>query len=381
MRNVLLIIQNILKVTFRKKGNILIYIFLPLAGVILSILIYSGAGSSALRIGLLDHDSGHLAGDLGAMLAATENFKISEVDESEVNNRLLNWELDAVVVIPAGFSESIYSGEPEKVSVISVKGQDTTIWIEQVLNNQIASLYKLSRAAKGDRAMFDKLYGQYRVGRIKFDIVELEDKMTGKNMTLTSMGFLVMFIMLGANLITSLILKEKRDRTYYRICSAPVNSRQYIVANSISALLIVMLQVILIQFAMEFVFRINTGVSHILLFTILMMFGAAAVGLGLLITAFSGSSYMAGTLSPLIMTPTCMLGGCYWSVDMMPEFMQKISYFVPQRWVMDAIEKLQTGGTQGDIILNMAILAAFAAAFILTAIYRFSKTGSLQKFV
>ena len=165
MRNVLLIIQNILKVTFRKKGNILIYIFLPLAGVILSILIYSGAGSSALRIGLLDHDSGHLAGDLGAMLAATENFKISEVDESEVNNRLLNWELDAVVVIPAGFSESIYSGEPEKVSVISVKGQDTTIWIEQVLNNQIASLYKLSEAGLNCSGVYKEKARSSRWGR------------------------------------------------------------------------------------------------------------------------------------------------------------------------------------------------------------------------
>ena len=31
-----------------------------------------------------------------------------------------------------------------------------------------------------------------------------------------------------------------------------------------------------------------------------------------------------------------MLGGCLWDIDFMPEIMQKIAYFVPQRWAMDA---------------------------------------------
>lgn len=76
-----------------------------------------------------------------------------------------------------------------------------------------------------------------------------------------------------------------------------------------------------------------------------------------------------------------MLGGCFWDISLMPDFMQKIGYFVPQRWAMDAIQKLQNGGAQADILLNLIILAAFAAAFILTAIYKFSRTTSLQKFV
>jgi ABC-2 type transport system permease protein len=117
------------------------------------------------------------------------------------------------------------------------------------------------------------------------------------------------------------------------------------------------------------------------MFITLLMFTLVAVGLGLLITAFSSSSYMAGTLSTLVLTPTCMLGGCYWDYELMPDFMQKIGYFTPQRWVMEAIRKMQDGGTLESITLNLLVLAAFALAFLLIAAFRQSRTENMQKFV
>jgi ABC-2 type transport system permease protein len=137
----------------------------------------------------------------------------------------------------------------------------------------------------------------------------------------------------------------------------------------------------MIQLAMKFVFGIETGISDIHMFITLLMFALVAVGLGLLITAFSSSSYMAGTLSTLVLTPTCMLGGCYWDYELMPDFMQKIGYFTPQRWVMEAIRKMQDGGTLESITLNLLVLAAFALAFLLIAAFRQSRTENMQKFV
>lgn len=381
MRNMLLIIGNILKVTFRKKGNIIVYLFLPLLGVLISLLIYGNSEVKTLRIGIANHDTGKFANDLMTNLQEAGNFKISDVQGNEISDKLSNMDLDAVIEIPVGYTDSIYAGKPEKVGVISVKGQETTVWVQQRVNSYTDSLYKLSAAAGGDRAAFDKMYGQYGSNTAKLSVIRLEDKRTGRNMALTSVGFLIMFVMLGTGFINMIILKEKRDRTYHRICSAPVNARQYIAGNAITSLLVVVLQIIMIQLAMKFVFRINTGVSDIAMFVILLMFGLVAVGIGLVVTAFSSSSYMASTLSTLVMTPTCMLGGCFWDISQMPDIMQKIGYFVPQRWAMNAISKLQTGGTPGDIFMNLFILGAFAAALILIAVYRFARTSNVQKFV
>lgn len=381
MHNMLLIIVNILTVTFRKKGNIIVYLFLPLAGVLISLFMYSNTGTSPLRVGITNNDTGVLSEDLKAVLHNSNTYKVYEVKENEIKKKLLDMELDAAIVIPESYSDSIYIGKPKNIEVLSIKGQDTTVWVNQLLNSYTDTLYRLSAVSSGDRAVFDNMYVQYKIGAPKLTVVMLEDRNTGKIITLQSMGFLIMFIMLGAGFINVIILKEKRDRTYHRICSAPVNARQYIAGNAITSLLIVIVQILIIQSVMKFLFRINTGVSDIALFVILLMFGLVAVGIGLVVTAFSSSSYVASTLSTLILIPTCMLGGCFWSIDLMPEIMQKIGYFVPQRWAMNAIQKLQDGGGQGDISMNLLILAAFAAAMILIAIYRFARSSNVQKFV
>ncbi len=381
MRNMFLIIANILKVTFRKKGSILIYLFMPLAGVVLSLLIYSNTGLTVVRTGFVDHDGGMLSADLKEAFRSSDIYKLTEISDSEINDRLLDMELDAAVIVPAGYTEGIYSGRPEKIKVISIKGQDTTAWINQLLNSYTDTLMRFSAASGGDRALFDRMYGEYKANPVKLSAVQLEDQKTGRYMALSSMGFLIMFLMLGAGFINMFILKEKRDRTYHRICSAPVRARQYIAGNVVASLLVVVFQILIIQIVMKFVLHIETGVSDGAMFLILFLFGLVAIGIGLVVTAFSSSTYMAGTLNTLILTPTCMLGGCFWDTGIMPDFMQKIGYFVPQRWAIDAIRKLQAAGAAADISLNLLILVAFAAALFLVAIYRFSRTINMQKFV
>jgi ABC-2 type transport system permease protein len=310
-----------------------------------------------------------------------EGFTVSDITEDEMNNKLLESELDAAVVIPAGFGKSVYDGEAKTIEVVSLKGQSVTVWVEQMLNSHVDSLSRLSAAAGGDKAMFDKMYAQMNNELIKMSVVKLADKVVSKNMTITAIGLLIMFMMLGTSFTSMLILKEKRMRTYHRICSAPVNSWKYILANAVTSLIISVIQILIIQVAMKYVFRIDTGIGDVEMFVVLLMFGLVAIGIGLVVTAFSGSSYMASTLSSLIMTPTCMLGGCFWSVSMMPEFMKKLSYFMPQRWAIEALEKLQAGDGMASVYLNLFVLFAFALALMLISAYKFSRTSNVQKFV
>ncbi len=381
MRNILLMIANNLKVSFRKKGNIVVYIFLPLLGVLFSLLVYSGSGTSALKVGVADNDKSVLSADLKGVMQGKEGFTVSDISEGEINKKLLESELDAVVVIPGGFGKSVYDGKVKTIEVVSLKGQSVTAWLEQMLNSHVDSLSRLSAAAGGDKAAFDNMYALMKNELIKMNVVKLADRVVSKNMTITAIGMLIMFMMLGTSFTSMLILKEKRNRTYHRICSAPVNAWKYILANAVTSLITTIIQILIIQLSMKYIFRIDTGIGAVEMFTVLLMFGFVAIGIGLVVTAFSGSSYMASTLSTLIMTPTCMLGGCFWSVSMMSEFMRKLSYFMPQRWAIEALEKLQAGDSMAGIYLNLFVLFAFALAFILISAYKFSRTSNVQKFV
>ncbi|MGI6528120.1 MAG: ABC transporter permease [Clostridia bacterium] len=115
--------------------------------------------------------------------------------------------------------------------------------------------------------------------------------------------------------------------------------------------------------------------------SILFVFSLVACGIGLVVTSYSDSSYMASTLNTMILTPTCMIGGCFWPVYIMPKFMQNLSYIVPQRWALEAIEKIQKGYDYTAIVLNLFVLLMFAVVFFMIAILRLKKLKSVEKFV
>lgn len=211
-----------------------------------------------------------------------------------------------------------------------------------------ANIRDIAAASSGKRDVFDRIYENYKKQSLEVIETKLPDTMQSRAVTFQSLGFLIMFVMLGTGFTADVILKEKRERTYQRICSSPINSRVYILGNIFANIVVVFLQVLLLTIVMTRLLRVNTFVPDVVLIGILMCFGLVAIGLSMVIVAFSGSSYQAGTLSSIVITPTCMLGGCYWSVDMMPEIMKNISYFMPQRWALDAVRKIQRGGTADD---------------------------------
>lgn len=386
MRTILTLVLNTFKITFRKKGNIIIYLLLPLLGILFSLALYSGDDSTSVKIGLVDHDKSLLSSDFAAGLKTAEGYDLSFISEEEMNGKLFSQSLDAVVIIPQGYENSITQAShpgnsPLKMKLISLQGQETTVLLEHYINLYTGNLADLALASGGNPQSFLKMHEQYKDNALEVRQIKLEDRSTNKDITLQSLGFLIMFVMLGAGLTSHFILNEKKDRTYYRILSAPVSSRQYITANIAASLAIVAIQIVIILLALKHLFKIETFVPDLLLFAILLLFGLVAIGIGLITTAFTSSSYMAGTLSTLIITPTCMLGGCFWPVAIMPGYMQKISHLMPQWWALNAIQKMQSGDALNAICLNIIILLAFASALFLIAVYKFSHASNVKKFI
>ncbi|HOJ11043.1 MAG TPA: ABC transporter permease [Clostridiales bacterium] len=381
MKNIIKLIKNILKVTFRNKGNYIVYLILPIIGITTSIGLYAASDTKPLTLGIIDHDGDRISKDMGNAFTRAGNFKIVELDEDKLNDHLLKGSVNCVVVIPEDFAESIYSYNPKTLEIITLEGQETAIWLESFANIYIRNVYDLAKASNGDKSAFERMYEGYMAQNLKLNVGRVDDKAKNRMITVSSLGFLIMFIMLGANMTTEMVLKEKRNRTYFRICSAPVSSREYILANILAGTLIIVVQVILLIVIMRRIFHIETYIPDYQLFIILTLFGILAIGVGMLIVSFSKSSYQSGTLANLIITPTCMLGGCFWSVKFMPEVLQKASYFMPQRWVLDAVETIQKGGSIRDVAMHLGILAAFAAVFFIVAAYKFSTSDDIRTFV
>lgn len=381
MRKILLLTVNTLKVTFRKKGNFVIYLILPIIGIFASIGLYANTGTSTVHIGIANKDRGVLSADMIESFRRIENFKLKDVDVEEADKLLLDGSISCLVVFPEGFSDSFAAGLPKKVEIVSLKGKDTTAWIETSVKLYAENLYNLARAAGGKKDVFDKLYEGFSNKGLKLRVDKVDDQANNRLMTIQTLGFLIMFVMLGTGMTSELILREKRNRTYFRICSSPVSSKTYIFANVIASILIVMVQIFITLMVMRWGLRVNTYVPDWQMFIILGCFGLVAIGIGTMIVAFSTSSYQVSTLSTLVITPMCMLSGCYWPVEYMPDIMQKISWFMPPRWALDMVDKLQKGTAFEEVMMNLVVMLAFAAAFFAISAYKFGTSDDIRKFV
>lgn len=381
MRNILLLAMNTLKVTFRKKANIVVYLILPVASILFLMSVVGGDGNSNLKVGIVNKDNGIISQNMIKYLENTGKFQNIPIKEEEISDKVVNKKVDLALVIPENFEKGIYNNNFNNLKIVSIRGQEVTAWVENYTNLYIRNLLDISRAANGNKEIFNKIYSKYENSELILKVEKLDDKSYNKQLTQQGFGFFIMFIMISATITSGLVLKEKKERVYQRICSTPVSSKTYIMGNVMANLIIIIIQVILAIFTVKNILKIETYIPDHQLFLILLILGVVVISFGMIIVAFSKSSSEAGSLSTLIITPTCMLGGCLWPLSFMPEQLQKISNFIPQKWAIDAIAKLQTGAGIESVALNILILIGFSLVFFSVAAFKMKNTDKTGNFI
>jgi len=118
-----------------------------------------------------------------------------------------------------------------------------------------------------------------------------------------------------------------------------------------------------------------------LLLLVLLLFGLVAVALGMLVMSVSRTTLMSSALNTLILSPTCMLAGCFWPVEFMPPILQRLALFLPQRWVLDAVSLLQEGRPISTILPHLGVIAAFALSLGLLATWRIARSEESGAYV
>lgn len=381
MKDILWLIQKTLSVLLKNKKGLLIIIGLPIVGTLISFLIYGNVGQGTLRIGIVDHENHYIANDTVKFIEGLDHIKVSKIQSSEVEENLASKKLDAVITLDSGFSQSVRDGKPSHIEISSIKGAQITGFIKSYLYNYIDNITAMSKVAQDDQSKFDKMYVSYQKNSFKLTAHTLKDTSKNKDMTNQTVGYLMMFMLFSAVNFSELILKEKENRTYFRLLSTPIDGRKYILSNVAVNMVIMMIQIIVTVLFMTNVFHIAPHMPLIVMIGVLMIFGLIAIGLSLAIVSFAKNSTSANAMQNIIITPTCLLAGCFFPFDIMPASVQKIAEFLPQRWLLDTIMKLQQGTKFADLYLNILILFAFAISFFLIAIYKFGRNNDARNFI
>jgi len=185
-------------------------------------------------------------------------------------------------------------------------------------------------------------------------------------------GMGVQFVLLmGVDLGVGLLLM-RRMGLWKRLRAAPL-SRGKLLGSRIASCALIALVVFAIVYAAAmaaFGVRIDGSVPGFI--AVLVAFALLTGSFGLLIAAIGRTPEATRGLAILATLLMVMLGGAWVPSFIFPEWLQKLSLFVPTRWAVDGLDAMTWRGLPfHDALLPVAVMLGFAAVFTSLAIWRF----------
>lgn len=186
--------------------------------------------------------------------------------------------------------------------------------------------------------------------------------------------------LLGMNMMFSclfgvgyVIVRYRKNSVLKRLKATPLTALEFVSAQLISRLLIVMFMSSVVYAGCNFFFDFYMEGSYLDLFIIGALGAFSLISLGLLIASRSKSDELVGGLLNLTSWPMMLLSSVWFSIEGAPKFVQVIAELLPLTHLVEGARKIITqGATLGDISYHVSALLMMSAIFLFVGSTLFS---------
>ena len=186
-------------------------------------------------------------------------------------------------------------------------------------------------------------------------------------------GILVMFIMMIAlsSGAQSLFL-ERQSGVLKRMAASPLTRKEIIMGKWLGKWFITLLQMIYGMLIGWLIFKIYWGNHIVSIILILLLWAAFNSALAVLLGSFAKSEGQVSAIATIFSLLMAALGGCWWPIEITPEWMQSLASVLPTGWVMDSMHELMYfGGQISEILPQILALAVLSVIAFFSAVKRF----------
>lgn len=212
-------------------------------------------------------------------------------------------------------------------------------------------------------------------GLIKFEneqVVGEEIKSPG--VTRTVGGWAVMFLLFSIVGAAISLFEEKQEGSLKRLLCSPVSRTQIIWSKYIYTMLLGFIQLSVMFLFAWFVFDVDifTNIGNLIIMIIFA--SAAAVSFGMIITAHTKSINQANGIATLIILIMSALGGSWFPIIFLPEWMQFIAKFTITYWSVEGfLQVLWRNASFTEILYHIGALGMMAVLANWYAIIKFKR--------
>jgi ABC-2 type transport system permease protein len=394
MKKIFAIAWKDTRLRFTGWSDWLFFIILP---IVFTLVLAGGTGSSAdsrVRLVVVDQANSPLSADL---LTALENSQAVRPDlmtldkaESQFSQRSAS----AVLIIPDAFDLAhLEQGDiqielrqqPNNMdamvaqrAVMAVIGRVSSA--ADIARSSAAEAEKLQPfASPADRqAYFDAALTQAQTlmadapRRVTESLGNTADPVNYDPRANSSAGQLITWVFIPLLGISAMFAYERQKGTLRRLLTTPTRKGTYLIGTILGQVAMALVQMLLLIVFGILVMNLNWDHSPLALAVMLVASTLAAGALGTALGTFVKTEGQASGLSIMSGMVMALLGGCWYPIELFPQFVRSAVKVLPTTWAMQGmLDIVLRGQGLAAILPEAGILLGFAAVFFGVGILRF----------
>lgn len=323
-----------------------------------------------LRTAVVDGDRTTASRALIEAYQASNYFDIVQRVESEEELRGLvdNGRVRAGLIVPAGFGAGVAQGRRMEVGFV-IDGSDpsvaNTVFAACQSVGQAHSKQIVLRTAHVD---LDALPGMTVRPRVWYN-----PEMRSANFMIPGIIGIVLYFL--TPLFTSMsIVREREQGTIEQLIVTPIRPLELIIGKVVPYIFIAFFDVLEVLAIGVLWFDVPIHGNLGLLLAISALFVLTSLGLGIFISSTAHSQQEAMMLTFLTLFTSIFLGGLFFPIEAMPDWLQAITYVIPLRYMLTVIRGIILKGVGLRTLYPQVVaLALLGGAITMLAATRFRK--------
>ena len=365
----------------RERANIFFVFIFPMLLILVLGSVFGGGFDT--RLGVVALGSGELTSTTVDSLEARGEFVVQRRNDRDAVIRAVErGELEAALIIPAGYDDAVRTGGAVEIDFVARAGQQASNLrrtIEAVLADRMALPRVAAFVAAEEAGTFDAALA--RAEAAQAGGVEVTTTVSGEPIVFDQFGQfdlgaqqqLVLFMFLTSLAGSAALIQTRRIGVARRMFATPTPVRSILLGEGLGRFGVALVQGVFIMVGTLLMFGVRWG-DPLSAIVILLVFGLVGSGAAMLMGALFHNDQQAAPVGVFLGLGTAALGGCMMPLQVMELFapaVWTVAHVTPHAWALEAFEDLVVNGAGlGDVLPFIGILLAYAAGFYALAIWR-----------
>jgi ABC-2 type transport system permease protein len=376
----LVIARTNLRRMFRERSTIFFVIVLPL--LIILLLGAAFGGGFTPQVGVVATRSGELGAELVAAIDANDDVDVRDYgDEEELLAAVEQGKVQAGLVIPDGYDETVRAGGDTALRYLARPdrlGQQLRSTVSAAVADQAALLRAARLTEQEELASFGEALETATLVAPSVPAVAVRAETAGEALFAEDVGQfdpgaaqeLVLFVFLTSLTGAIALIETRRLGVSRRMLSTPTPVGTVVLGEGLGRFAIAIAQGLIIMLATALVFSVDWG-DPLAAAVLLLVFCLVGSGAGMLLGATLSNDQQAVAVSLLVGLGLAALGGSMVPLEVFPDTVRTVAHVTPHAWANDGFaELIGRDGGLGDILVEVGVLAAFAAVLLALASWR-----------